>query len=74
MTNKARQKSLDKQKWAESEKNGYDMGGCMLYCQFCEKADHSDPTMNGSCYSSQQERENLSLCAIAYNRMVRKGK
>ena len=72
MTNKARQKSLDRQKWFESEKNGYDMGGCMLYCQFCYKADHSDPTLNGSCYASQTEREDLSLCAIAYNRMVRK--
>ena len=72
MTNKARQKKLDKDKWFESEKNGFDMGGCMLYCEFCEYADHSHPTFNGKCYSTQDERVKYCLCAKAYNRMARR--
>lgn len=71
-TNIERQKSLDKQKWLESENQGHDMSGCMLYCECCEKADHTHPTENGKCYASQEEREQNCLCAKAFNRMKRR--
>lgn len=71
MTNEARQKSLDRQKWIESEQQGFDMSGCMLYCEKCDRADHSHATENGKCYAAQQEREKNCLCAKAYNRLVR---
>ena len=66
------QKMLDKQKWVESEQQGYDMSGCMLYCQYCDKADHSHPTENGKCYATQEEREKYCLCVTPYKRMVAK--
>lgn len=72
MTNIERQKKLDKEKWLESEKNGYDMGGCMLHCQYCEYADHTHPTMNGKCYATQKQRQYQCLCATAYNRWDKK--
>lgn len=72
MTNKERQKSLDRQKWLESEQQRFDMSGCMLYCEFCSKADHSHPTENGKCYATQEERENDCLCAKSFNRMKRR--
>jgi hypothetical protein len=68
------QKMLDKQKWEESEKQRYDMGGCMLYCQYCDKADHSHATENGKCYATPEEREKYSLCAKAYKRMIAKNR
>ena len=68
MTNKARQKKLDKEKWLESEKNGYDMSGCLWHCQYCEHADHTHPTLYGKCYATQEQRESKCLCATAYNR------
>ena len=69
MTNKQRQKSLDKKKWLESEKQGFDMSGCMLYCSTCEHANHDSE--EGFCKASQALREKMSLCATAYNRMWR---
>lgn len=71
MTNKRRQAVLDRQKWRESEAQGFDMSGCMLYCAKCEHADHTHPTENGKCHASQEKREELCLCARAYNRMTR---
>ena len=74
MTNKERQKSLDKKKWLSSEKNGEDMSGQMPYCFECGMqgfdrwcASHA----TNICTASQQEREELCYCARAYNRMVR---
>ena len=72
MLNKQRQKSLDKKKWLESQQQGFDMSGCMPYCEFCEFADHSHPTENGKCYATQDERESNHLCAKSFNRMARK--
>ena len=72
MTNIARQKSLDKNKWWQSQAQGFDMSGCMLYCEKCEYADHSHPTMQGNCKATQEERVSNSLCAKAYNRTQRK--
>ena len=72
MTNQQRQRSLDKQKWFESQQQGFDMSGCMLYCEFCEKADHSYSTENGKCYATQEERETECLCAKSWNRMKRR--
>lgn len=71
MTNKERQRSLDKKKWLESEQQGFDMSGCMLYCEKCDYADHSHPTENGKCNADQKLIEKECLCAKAYNRLVR---
>lgn len=66
MKNKERQKRLDINKWLESEKQGEDMSGAMLYCDACEKQ------RNGYwCGCTQDERETQCLCATAYNRMRR---
>lgn len=69
MTNRQRQKCLDKAKWLESEKQGHDMGGCMLYCQYCEHADHSHPTESGKCYASYEEMSKNCYCATAFNKL-----
>ena len=68
------QKRLDKKKWLESEKQGYDMSGCMLYCEKCQFADHSNKTESGNCYATQDQRETDSLCAKAYNKMQKANK
>jgi len=66
MTNKERQKTLDKRKWLASEQAGYDTSGMSIYCHYCSK-------QNGdSCQASQEERVNECLCAKAYNRMKRR--
>lgn len=65
MTNKERQKSLDKKKWIESEKCKYDKSGSMAYCCFCSYQDEF------YCTAIQEMREQNYLCATAYNRMKR---
>ena len=74
LTLKQRQKRLDLEKWVESKKQGFDMSGCMLYCQFCEKADHRNKTEAGQCYATQEERVADSICAKAYNKMKKMNK
>ena len=69
MTNKERQKSLDKKKWIESERYNLDFSGVMPYCEHCK---HS--TLGGNCTATQEERERKCLCATAYNRMQRKSR
>jgi hypothetical protein len=66
-TNKDKQRILDKQKWLESETQGFDMSGCMLYCEKCEYANHD--TDYGYCKASQEQRVSESLCAKASNRI-----
>lgn len=68
MTNRERQRSLDKKKWLESEKQGYDMAGLMDYCDFCDCAD--DVRWDYCAYSDEQMVADCK-CAKAYNRMVR---
>lgn len=70
MTNKERQKSLDKKKWLESEKKNRDMSGAMKYCKYCGMQYF---LFNG-CDATQEEREQKCLCATAYNRMQRRGR
>lgn len=70
MTNKERQKSLDKKKWLESEKKGEDLSGKMYVCGWCK----NKTRMFGECTASQEEREQKCLCATAYNRMQRRGR
>lgn len=65
MTNKNRQRSLDRKKWLVSEKLKWDMSGAMPYCDFCEKR------FGMTCKADQSDRTKDSLCAIAYNRLVR---
>lgn len=67
MTNKERQKSLDKKKWLESEKKGEDLSGKMPYCNDC----HNRYLFEERCGVTQEEREQKCLCATAYNRMQR---
>ena len=69
---KETQKRLDKKKWLESEKQGYDMSGCMTYCKDCEYADHSHSTLNGKCYATQQEKENNYICARQYEKITKR--
>lgn len=71
MTNKQRQTALDKNKYLESQQQGFDMSGCMLYCAKCEHADHSHPTENGKCYITHEERVANCACAKAYNKLYR---
>ena len=66
MTNKERQRSLDKIKWKESEKAGKDQSGDMSYCVYCSKR-----TSNRTCLAEQKDRESECLCAKAFNRMRR---
>lgn len=80
MTNKERQKSLDKKKWLESEKKGKDMSGYMEQCHMCDECEivqgykDGNPHLSLRCKASQEEREQKCLCATAYNRMYRKEK
>ena len=67
MTNQERQKSLDKKKWIESEKQGKDMTGNMDYCNHCYYQEICRDTQ----FIPQEEREEYCLCAKAYNRMKR---
>lgn len=67
MTNKERQKSLDKQKWLESEISSIDKSGIMVYCGVCEYK-----TSNFTCTATQKQRQENCLCAKAFNKMQRK--
>lgn len=75
MTNKERQKSLDKQKWLASEQKGEDMSGQMPYCLHCQWFD-SELVYGGSVVrwcncEPKEEREIKCYCATAYNRLIR---
>ena len=65
MTNKERQKQLDKKKWLESERCEFDCSGMLSYCHWCK---HEESLV---CKATQEERETACLCATAYNRMQR---
>lgn len=67
MDNKKRQKNLDKRKWLNSEKENRDLSGKMNYCMYCR---HSGECAN--CLLSQDNREDWTVCATAYNRMIRR--
>ena len=68
MTNKQRQKSLDKKKWLDSEIAERDLSGSMYYCTYCAGTEGYE-----RCCYSQEEREQYNLCAKAYNRLQRNG-
>lgn len=68
MKNTERQKSLDEKKYIESAKQGKDMSGAMPWCASCPQRVELE-----TCVASHQSRVLSSLCATAYNRMV-KGK
>lgn len=65
MTNKERQKLLDKKKWSESAKHCADLSGKMDYCATCDMREET------GCRATQALRESESKCAKAYNRMRR---
>lgn len=72
MTNKERQKSLEKKKWLASERKCEDLSGKMPYCKRCYY--HGLNYGDVVCLASQDKRETDCLCATAYNRMQRKGR
>ena len=67
ISNKDLQQQLDKEKWLESEKAGYDKSGDMPYCEHCFYKE-----LDGFCSQPHKERECNSLCAKAYNKSKRK--
>lgn len=73
MTNKERQASLDKKKWLESEKYGFDMGGQMRWCDYCGNQYRNPLKPHFACTASQESRVEHCMCAKAYNRMKKKG-
>lgn len=68
ISNKERQRQLDEAKWLESEKNGVDMSGIMVICDYCTAC-----TVN-TCTATQEERESQCLCAKAYNKRQKANK
>lgn len=64
MTNKERQRSLDKKKYYASQKEGYNLSGKMDYCKYCSKKAFNE----SRCTMPQEERVAGSFCAKAYNR------
>lgn len=65
MTNKQRQEWFNKKKWLESEKQGVDMSGIMVICDYC------DACVGVTCTATQKEIDEKCYCATAYNRLVR---
>ena len=66
MTNKERQVKLDKKKWQISQICGKDMSGRMEYCYYC-----TFQSQTKTCSQLQADKEELSSCAVAYNKMSR---
>ena len=68
LTLKQRQQKLDEGKWLESEKQGVDVSGIMVICDYCTAC------TNNTCTATQDQRETDSLCAKAYNKMQKANK
>ncbi len=66
MKNSERQKKLDKSKWETSKIHSQDLSGKMYYCLKCERMNCTH-----NCNATQKEREEKSLCAVAYNKYCR---
>lgn len=74
MTNKQRQEKLNIEKWEASKRVMEDLSGQMLWCQYCPKCEKDTfvDYINGSnnfCTAEQTEKDNLCLCAKAYNKL-----
>lgn len=55
------QQEVDKRKYIESEKSGFDLSGQMSYCRYC-------PFKTGqSCLIEHKYRVENNFCAKAYN-------
>lgn len=67
MTNKQRQVRLNEIKWNESLQEHMDKSGKMPWCEHCTKKGQ-----DGYCSITHDERDRDSVCATAYNRMMRK--
>lgn len=73
MTNRERQRSLDRKKWNESREQMEDMSGKMYYCECCEKQGLSlNYPFDLTCTATQEDREEQCLCATAFNRLQRR--
>ena len=68
MKNTERQKQLDERKYFESIKWQRDLCGIMEYCYCCP---YKEKPFN-ACTISQEQREQESACAKAYNKLKRK--
>ena len=73
MTNQARQKLLDEEKWLASEKAGYDKAGGMEWCTHCEHTEYADNENGGMCTYIESSTMKFP-CAKAYNRMIKHNK
>lgn len=62
MTNIERQRSLDKKKYLESERQGMDLSGKMFYCNRC------DYQYGNLCTVTQNFKDKVCPCATAFNR------
>ena len=77
MTKQERQVRLDKKKWVKSQELHADQTGQMEYCRYCTNYGIRTILYNGDakkevehyCLLTQEQRESLSACATAYNRM-----
>ena len=67
LSNKDKQIELDFLKWNKSQLEKKDLSGQMGYCEKCPRKQ-----LDGSCNASQEEREQGSLCAKAFNKRERK--
>lgn len=68
MTNVKRQAQIDKSRWLESEKRGYDISGTMNFCSVCEFQD----TVCKECTIGYLEQKYNCTCATAYNKYYRR--
>lgn len=67
MSYKRDQERLDKKKYLESEKAGFDLSGHLEHCQVCPCRDD-----NCHCLASQDDRVKDSLCGRAYAKLCDK--
>jgi hypothetical protein len=69
MTNRERQRSLDRLRRQWTADAGVEASGRLDFCGRCEyRAD------GGGCLTHQAEREDKALCAKAFNRLNRRRK
>lgn len=68
MNYKKSQERLDKKKYLDSEKIGFDVSGHLAHCQVCPCR------MKGDCHciASQEDRTKYCLCARAYDKLCKK--
>lgn len=61
------QDRLDKKKYLDSEKIGFDLSGHLQHCQVCPCR-----MKDCHCLATQDDRVKYSLCARAYDKLCKK--